>query len=87
MSLLADAYQRFEEGAASDRSTGSKQDRVREFVLEHAPEFFAIGDVRAALPGVSDQTIRLVLDALRTERRIRSEGTGRGAPCHRLGGG
>ncbi|HEX7352747.1 Fic family protein [Brachybacterium sp.] len=86
VSLLADAYQRFEEGAASDRSTGSKQDRVREFVLDHAPEFFAIGDVRAALPGVSDQTIRLVLDALRKEGRLRSEGTGRGARWHRLHG-
>ncbi|MBE9403873.1 Fic family protein [Brachybacterium sp. Marseille-Q2903] len=86
VSLLTKAYRRFEEGAASDRSTGSKQDRVREFVLDHAPEFFAIGDVRAALPGVSDQTIRLVLDALRKDGRIRSEGTGRGARWHRLGG-
>lgn len=82
--LLTDAYQRFEVGAASSRSKGSKQDRVREFVLNHGPEFFAIGDVRSALPGISDQTIRLALDALRNDGRIRSEGTGRGAKWHRL---
>lgn len=82
--LLTDAYKRFEEGAASGRSTGSKQDRVRDFVLNHASEFFTIGDVRAALPGISDQTIRLTLDALRNEGRVRSEGTGRGAKWHRL---
>lgn len=86
VSLLTQAYQRFEEGAASHRSSGSKQNRVREFVLGHASEVFTISDVRTALPGVSDQTIRLVLDALRTERRVRSEGTGRGARWHRLGG-
>lgn len=84
VSLLNEAYGRFEEGAAADRSTGSKQDRVREFVLDHAPEFFVIGDVRVALPGISDQTIRLALDALRKDGRVRSEGTGRAATWHRL---
>lgn len=84
VSLLTEAYGRFEERAASDRSTGSKQDRVREFVVDHAPEFFTIGDVRTALPGISDPTIRLALDALRREGRVRSEGTGRGAKWHRL---
>ncbi|WP_304502205.1 Fic family protein [Brachybacterium sp. FME24] len=84
VSLLTGAYHRFEEGAASKRPTGSKQDRVRGYVLDHAPEFFAIGEVRAALPGISDQTIRLTLDALRSQGQVRSEGTGRGARWHRL---
>ncbi|CAM3476711.1 Fic family protein [Occultella aeris] len=83
---LAAAYDRFEQGAASDRSAGTKQDRVREYVLAHAPEFFTIADVRSALPGISDPTIRLSLDSLRTEGRIRSEGTGRGARWRRLVG-
>lgn len=84
VSRLNVAYSRFEQRAASDRSTGTKQDRVREYVVGHASEFFTIADIRAALPGISDQTIRLVLDALRGEGRIRSEGTGRGARWHRL---
>ena len=81
---LAAAYDRFEQGAASGRSTGTKQERVREYVLRHAPEFFKIADIRTALPGISDQTIRLALDTLKAESRIRSEGTGRGAKWRRL---
>lgn len=87
VSRLAAAYDCFERGAVSSRSTGTKQDRVREYVLQHASEFFTIGDIRAALPGISDPTIRLALDKLRTEGRIRSEGTGRSARWHRLDGG
>jgi hypothetical protein len=41
--LLAKAYDRFEARAASDRSTGTKQDRVRDYVLNHAPSVFRIG--------------------------------------------
>ncbi len=43
-------------------------------MLHHAPAIFRIGDVRAALPGVSDQTIRLALDALKAEQRVAPEG-------------
>jgi Fic family protein len=60
--VLARAYQRFEQRAASDRSTGTKQNRVREYVLEHAPQIFRIADVRVAFPGVSDSTIRLAAE-------------------------
>jgi hypothetical protein len=45
----------------------SKQERVREHVLHHAPVVFRLRDVRSALPGVSDPTIRLVLNELRRE--------------------
>ncbi len=37
---------------------------MREYVLHHAPRTFQIADTRAALPGVSDQTIRLALGPL-----------------------
>jgi Fic family protein len=77
--ILARANQRFEQRAASDRSTGTKQDRVREYVLEHAPQIFRIADVRVALPGVSDPTIRLTLDQLKNEGRVKPEGRGRSA--------
>lgn len=77
--VLARAYQRFEEGAAADRSTGTKQDRVREYVNHHAPRIFKIADIRAALPGISDPTIRLALDQLKQESRVQPQGTGRTA--------
>lgn len=77
--VLTRAYDRFEAGAAADRSAGTKQDRVRDFVIQHASQVFRIAEIRAALPGVSDQTIRLVLDQLKQQGRVRPDGTGRGA--------
>jgi Fic family protein len=82
--LVARAYGAFEARAASDRSTGTKQERVRDYVLHHAAAVFRIADIRVALPGVSDQTIRLTLDALKTERIIVPEGTGRAAAWRKL---
>lgn len=80
---LARTYQTFANRAASARSEGSKQDRVRDYVLRHAPQVFRVADVRAALPGISDQTIRLVLDRLRVEGRVMPDGVGRSARWHR----
>lgn len=77
--VVAGAYERFELRAATDRSSGSKQDRVREYVLEHAPQIFRIADVRLALPGISDPTIRLTLEKLKREGQIRPGGRGRSA--------
>jgi Fic family protein len=74
--VLARAYTRFEQRAGSERSAGTKQDRVREFVLQHAPQIFRIADVRVALPGISDPTIRLALEQLKNEGLVRSEGQG-----------
>ena len=77
--VLARGYQRFEKRAASHRSSSTKQDRVREYVTEHAPTVFRIADVRVALPGISDPTIRLTLEALKQEGRISPDGRGRSA--------
>jgi len=82
---IATAYATFESRAASDRTHGTKQERVRDYVLHHAGPIFRIADIRAALPGVSDQTIRLALDSLKTERLITPESVGRGAVWRRLG--
>jgi Fic family protein len=67
---LFDSYDDFESKVAARRNLAgmSKQQRVREYVLQHAARNFRMRDVRAALPGVSDPTIRLVL------RRLRQEG-------------
>lgn len=69
---LAGAYDDFESRVAARRNLVglSKQDRVREHVLHHAPRTFRIREIRAALPGVSDPTIRLVLRQLREEGAI-----------------
>jgi Fic family protein len=79
VAVLAKAYEKFEQRVASDRSSGTKQDRVRHYVLDHAPTIFTIADVRLALPGVSDPTIRLSLNELKRAGLIRPDGTGRSA--------
>lgn len=77
--LVARGYARFAEGVAADRSGGTKAERVREHVMSHGAPIFAISDVRAALPGISDPTIRLVLNDLKDEGLIKPQGTGRSA--------
>lgn len=70
--VLDEAYQDFERRVARRRGLAglSKQDRVRVYVLEHAAPVFRIREIRRALPGVSDETIRLVLSQLAREARI-----------------
>ncbi|TDO44921.1 Fic family protein [Kribbella sp. VKM Ac-2527] len=82
--ILASAYETFARKAAADRSGTTKQERVRTYVLRHAAPVFQLSEVRAALPGVSDQTIRLVLDQLKNEQRLMPEGTGRAARWRRI---
>jgi Fic family protein len=66
VATLADAYDHFEARVAARRNLASlsKQERVRQYVLRHAPRIFRMKDIRGALPGVSDPTIRLVLREL-----------------------
>jgi Fic family protein len=78
-SMIAGAYAVFADRAASAQTPGTKQQRIREHILRHAPATFRLADIRAAVPGVSDQTIRLVLEQLRNEGRVRADGTGRSA--------
>jgi Fic family protein len=77
--VIANAYAVFADRAAAAQTHGTKQQRVREHILRHAPATFRLADVRAAVPGISDQTIRLVLEQLRKEGRVRADGTGRSA--------
>jgi Fic family protein len=82
--VLADAYDNFEQRvAAAGEITGSKQDRVREYVLHQAPAVFRRRDIERALLDVSTATIRLVLNDLRAAGQIRAEGSGPGAAWHR----
>ncbi|MDQ2737494.1 MAG: Fic family protein, partial [Actinomycetota bacterium] len=81
---LATAYGRFEDRVLAGTSGVTKQDRVRDFVLLHSPVSFAIADIRRAVPGVSDNTIRIVLAELKGAGRIANDGTGRHATWSRL---
>jgi len=86
--ILAESYQDFERRVVAGRGAegGTKQDRIRVWVLDEAPSVFRFKDVRRAVPGVSDPTIRLVLRALRDEGQLQPEGVGNGARWQRLEG-
>lgn len=71
--ILAAAYDDFEGRVAARRELSglSKQERVRRYVLDHASQVFRTRNIRSALPGISDPTIRLVLAELRKEGLIK----------------
>jgi Fic family protein len=77
--VIAGAYAVFADRAAAAKTPGTKQQRIREHILRHAPVTFRLADIRTAVPGVSDQTIRLVLEQLKDEGTVRADGTGRAA--------
>jgi hypothetical protein len=82
--IVAGAYDVFADRAASGLDSRSKQDRVRDCVLRHGPETFRMAEIRAALPGVSDRTIRVVFDQLKADGVIAVDGPGRSETWHRL---
>lgn len=83
--ILAEAYDDFERRVAAESpNKGSKQDRVRAYILAQAPEEFRRRDVERALPGVSLATIRLVLNELRDAGKVRPQGSGPGARWHKI---
>jgi Fic family protein len=85
--ILAGAYETLElRVTAESAQTKNKQERVRDYILNQAPGDLRRRDIERALPGISAATIRLVLNTLRDEHRIRSDGSGPGARWHRLSG-
>ncbi|MGH2937467.1 MAG: Fic family protein [Solirubrobacterales bacterium] len=85
VAILAESYDAFEERVAAGRGSeaGTKKARIRHWVLNEAPEEFRIRDVRRAIQGASDPTIRLVLREMRDEGLVRPTGVGRGASWNR----
>ncbi|MGH9120338.1 MAG: Fic family protein [Acidimicrobiales bacterium] len=79
------AYERFVTFAEAERGHGSKQERVRRHLEEHASRSFTMGDLRQALPGISDATIRKVLQGFRDQGLVEGS-TGRGASWRWFGG-
>lgn len=83
--IVGDVYDDFEQRvAAAGANTGSKQDRVRDYVLNQAPGEFRRRDIERALPGISAATVRLALNDLRDAKAIKAEGFGPGAKWYKL---
>ena len=84
--VLAASYADFEGRVAAERGTEamSKGERVRRWAVAAGPAEFSLRDVRRAVPGVSDPTIRIALRALRDEGKLKAEGTGRSAVWRRM---
>jgi Fic family protein len=75
---LAESYDIFEQRISARRGleTMSKQEQVRAYVLEHGAPEFHIRQLKRALPGISEPTIRVVLNKLKREGKIRPSGRG-----------
>jgi Fic family protein len=88
VSVVAQCYEDFENRVAAARGSESmsKTERVRHWVMNAAPREFRLADVRKAVPGVSDPTIRLALRSLREDDKLESRGSGPGATWRRLDG-
>jgi Fic family protein len=83
--VLAGSYDDFENRVAAGRGSeaGTKQERIRHWVLHEAPSEFRLSDVRRVMQNASDPTIRLTLRALRDEGLLESESVGMGARWRR----
>jgi Fic family protein len=76
---LLRAYREFEERVGTiERGRGAKGDRVRAEVNKRMMPF-SISEIEQACPGISRDTVRMVLRAMKAEGLIASTGKGRGA--------
>jgi Fic family protein len=85
--VLAQSYEAFEAKIAAASSTKgmSKQQITRRHIAAMpAGREFRVRDLRAALPGISDPTFRIVLGELKQSRDVKVEGTGHSAVWTRL---
>jgi Fic family protein len=84
--VLIRAYKEFQDRVGTiDVSRGSKSQRVREAVDRKIVPF-RIADLEREVPGVSRETIRLVLREMKNEGRLQVESRGRGARWRPVGG-
>jgi len=85
--VVRGTYEEFQRVTDTARTAGSKKERVQLYVRDHAPASFKMADIRTALPGVSDATIRNALDTLRAAGLVEADGTGRNAAWNRIDNG
>lgn len=85
LQVLADSYDDFEAriAAAGQVEGKTKQERARTYILETGSDDFTFRELKRALPGISEHTLRKVLSELKTEDLIHSDGHGAGAVWHR----
>ena len=84
--VLIRAYKDFQDRVGKiDAGRGSKSQQVRE-VVDRKIVPFRIADLEREVPGVSRETIRLVLRKMKNEGRLKAEGHGRGARWRPVGG-
>jgi Fic family protein len=83
--VLTSSYADFENRVIAERgaSAMTKVERVRHWAMTAAPREFTMREVRRAVPGVSDPSIRLALRSLRDEGKLKSAGSGRAAVWRR----
>lgn len=82
---LIRAYREFEERVGTiERGRGAKGDRVRAEILKRNLAF-SISDIEESCPGVSRDTVRLILRSMKTEGLIVPTGRGRSAKWQRVG--
>ena len=84
LGIVEDAYLELDRSTEGLGQKGGKQMVVRKFVAEHRGDWFTIAEVRSAIPGISDQTIKRALADLKAEGSIALEGRGRGAKWRRV---
>jgi len=76
---LLRAYREFEQRVGTiERGRGAKGDRVRAEILKRTLPF-SISDIEEACPGISRDTVRMVLRAMKAEGLISPTGRGRSA--------
>lgn len=79
LGILVAAYKDFEDRVGQLKAhRGAKTTWVRE-AIKHLPDEFTFSEVARACPGVSRPMIRVILNALRKEGKIKVLGTGRNA--------
>jgi len=84
--VLIAASKEFRERAGTIRKLrGAKTEQIKAWVKRQLVPF-AISDVDRDCPGISREMIRLVLNDLRDQGKLRLEGRGRGAKWHRMMG-
>lgn len=82
---LLRAYREFEERVGTiERGRGGKGERVRAEILKRQQPF-SISEIEAACPGISRDTVRLVLRSMKSEGLIAPTGKGRATRWMRMG--
>lgn len=83
-SVLGAAYKEFEERVGKVRKTHGAKTELIEKAIERHFNPFAISDIVRDCPGVSRETIRVVLANMKKAGALKLEGSGRGAKYRRI---